>query len=106
MKRKSAARPIKLLFPIQFNRAQVNESHSSKLIFQKFILASTSALLPDSVNQLNDCLKKCSVSSIFLKRLIQTKRFELVSEAVTEIFKQTMIMLEATKPRNGDSESR
>jgi len=67
--------------------------------------ASTSALLPDSAHQLNDCLKKCSVSSIFLKRLIQTKRFELVSEAVTEIFKQTMIMLEATKPRNGDSES-
>ena len=65
---------------------------------------ATSALLPESLSQLNDCYKRCSASSVFLKRLIETARYELVSEAVTDIFKQATAMLESiSRQQNADS---
>ena len=66
---------------------------------------STSALLPESVQQLNDCYKRCSASTVFLKRLIETKRYELVSEAVTDIFKQTSVMMESINRRDNNFSS-
>ena len=60
---------------------------------------ATSALLPESVQQLNECYKRCSASTVFLKRLIETQRYELVSEAVTDIFKQTAAMMESINRR-------
>ena len=66
---------------------------------------STSALLPESVQQLNDCYKRCSASTVFLKRLIETKRYELVSEAVTDIFKQTAVMMESINRRENELNS-
>ena len=72
---------------------------------------STSALLPESFEQFEESLNQCHNSTLFLKRLFEMKKYELVTEAVTIILKQTMTLLDgvsrsernSSDPSNEDS---